>query len=100
MRMWHALSSHRMEIRLILKGGMGRMLILAMLFVFVPSIMVLIFSTYVAIGQVLTPRAVFTVLSLVNSLRWTALLLPFRALFLLLEGSIAVKRIKVGCSLT
>ena len=76
------------------------MLFLAMLIVFVPSTMVLIFCTYVGVGWVLTPRRVFTVLALGNSLRFTAVLLPFRALFLLLEGTVATKRIQVGCSTT
>ena len=74
------------------------MLITALVFVLLPSVMVLTFSTYVSIGRELTPRRVFTVLSLASALRFSSLALSFRALFLLNEGSVAVKRITVGRS--
>ena len=72
------------------------MAVIAMVFAFVPALMTLVFPTFVATGGVLAPRRVFTVLSLVSELRVQAGSLVARAVFTMLEGLVAVSRVKVG----
>ena len=87
----------REESGIIFKGGVARMLLISIVYgSFAPAVMTQVFSTFVATGGVLTARRVFTVLSLVLSLRTYAAGLGTRAFFTISEGFVAVNRLEVG----
>ena len=65
----------------------------------VTAIMLLTFATFVATGGVLSPRRVFTALSLVGALRIYFVIHVNRAIFTISEGLVAVGRVKVMVNL-
>ena len=72
------------------------MLLVSMVTVIVPVLMTLTFTTFAGTGGVLTPRRVFTALSIVFALRIYAVTNVNWGLFYMLESLVAVSRIKVG----
>ena len=90
----------RLESVLILKGGIARALTQAFNFgIAVPFMMALTFIVYTAVGGELTPRRVFTTLSLIGFLRRSSIAFIVRCFYLVYEAKVALVRIQVssGC---
>ncbi len=84
------------ELRIIRSGGTIRVSLIAYFMGFGKTlVMSLIFVAFTSSGGTLTPRAVFTTLSLVLILRRIAMAFLIRSIFHLSEGSVAIRRIKV-----
>ena len=87
---------HRRESSLILRAGFIRAGYDYPLFTISPSlVMFIVASAFVGTGGTLSPRKVFTTLSLVWSMRETLMFLLVRAIFMLYEGRVAGTRIQV-----
>lgn len=86
----------RLESLLILKGGVARTLTQAFNFaIAVPLMMALTFITFAAVGGEVTPRRVFTTLSLIGFLRRSSIAFIVRCFFLVYEARVALVRIQV-----
>ena len=82
---------------LILKGGVARALTQAFNFgIAVPVMMALTFIVFTATGGELTPRRVFTTLSLIGFLRRSSIAFIVRCFFLVYEARVATVRIQVS----
>lgn len=89
--------SCRSESLLILKGGIARALTQAFnLGIVVPVMMALTFIVFTATGGELTPRRVFTTLSLIGFLRRSSVAFLVRCFFLVYEARVALVRIQVS----
>ena len=87
---------HRRESSLILRGGVIRAgYDYALYTTSMSLIMFVVVSAFVGTGGSLTPRRVFTTLSLVVAIRRTMFILT-RSMFMLYEGRVAGTRIQVG----
>ena len=94
----HPVPSSRLESVLILKGGIARALTQAFNFgIAVPFMMALTFIVYAAVGGELTPRRVFTTLSLIGFLRRSSVAFIVRCFYLVYEAKVALVRIQVSC---
>lgn len=82
----------------ILKGSVIRVINLSYYSLSLPTMMFVLFSCYVSIDEsnVLTPKKVFTTLSLLAFIRLTVLSFLVKAIIQLSEGRVALKRIKVN----
>ena len=89
-------SHYRLETVLILKGGIARTLTQAFNFgIAVPFMMALTFITFAAVGGEVTPRRVFTTLSLIGFLRRSSIAFIVRCFFVVYEARVALVRIQV-----
>ena len=88
-------ASYRMESKIILHGGMVRASSLGFTFVSLTLLMFLLFSTYTATGGELTPKKVFTSLSLLIFLRLTTVHFFIQNVLAMTEGRVAVVRLQV-----
>ena len=93
-----SLCSHpnRLETILILKGGITRTLTQAFnIGIALPLMMALTFITFAAVGGEVTPRRVFTTLSLIGFLRRSSITFIVRCFFIVYEARVALVRIQV-----
>ena len=79
----------------VLKAGMLQGTNWAIEHASLPLLMFAAFSLFVSTGGILTPKKVFTALSLFNIVQRGIMLLYIRSVFLLTEAGIAVSRIQV-----
>ena len=81
---------------LILKGGILRALTQAFNFgIALSFMMALTFITFAAVGGVVTPRRVFTTLSIVGFLKRSSIAFIIRCFYLVYEARVALVRIQV-----
>lgn len=59
-------------------------------------IMFIVLTAFVTTGGILTPRRLFTTLSLLGIMRRSVLRFFVRSMFMISEGKVALKRIKVN----
>ena len=86
----------RLETLLILKGGITRTLTQAFnIGIALPLMMALTFITFAAVGGEVTPRRVFTTLSLIGFLRRSSITFIVRCFFTVYEARVALVRIQV-----
>ncbi|XP_064396708.1 ATP-binding cassette sub-family C member 4-like [Halichondria panicea] len=83
----------RKESLIILKGGLVRAFGLAFMIVSVTIMTFLVFSVYTATGGILSPKKVFTVLSLLLILRLTSVHFLVQNSLAMSEGFVAISRI-------
>ncbi len=86
----------RKESLIILKGGLVRAFGLAFMIVSVTIMTFLVFSVYTATGGILSPKKVFTVLSLLLILRLTSVHFLVQNSLAMSEGFVAISRINVS----
>ena len=87
---------HRNEFLIILRGGMIRAYNILLSYFSPTLIMFIVLTVFLtAGGGTLTPRRVFTTLSLLGFMRRTTLRFFVRSMFMISEGKVALKRIKV-----
>ena len=90
------LKSHRKEFFIILQGGLIRAYNLTISLTFSRTlIMFIVFTAFTATGGTLTPRRVFTTLSLVVFMRKSMLFIFVRGIFQLSESRVGDDRIQV-----
>ena len=91
----------RLEVRAILKGAVIRVINLSYYDVSLAVILCIVFSVYVSIDEsnVLTPKRVFTTLSLLSFVRLVSLHFMIASFIQISEGRVALKRITVSCIL-
>ena len=85
----------RREIWVVLQGSIIRALNLSCFTVYVPLAMFAMFSVYAASGGLITPKRVFTILSLLSVARLLSIHLFIIEVLLISEGIVALKRIQV-----
>ena len=78
-----------------LKAGLVRASNLALSFVSTPLVMFVVFTAYTASGGLLTPKNVFTTLSLVVLLRLTTVKFMSALIIALMEGRVVLVRLQV-----
>ena len=88
--------SHRKESLIILQGGFIRTYNILLAYVSPALLMFLVFSSVAGTGGFLTPRRVFTTLSLILILRTSTLGFLARCVFFISEANVAFTRIQVG----
>ena len=94
---YHLSLSIRSESLLILKGGITRAVTQAFNFgIAAPFMMAVTFIVFTAAGGELTPRRVFTTLSLIGFLRRSSIAFIVRCFFLVYEARVALVRIQVN----
>ena len=88
--------------RAILKGAVIRVINLSYYDVSLAVILCIVFSVYVSIDEsnVLTPKRVFTTLSLLSFVRLISLHFMIASFIQISEGRVALKRITVSCILS
>ena len=86
----------RLESTLILKGGLVRAFSLAFMIVSITIMSFIVFSVYTGTGGILTPKKVFTVLSLLINLRLTSVHFVVQNALAMSEGHVAISRIQVN----
>lgn len=87
----------RLESLLVLKGGIVRALTIALkMNIATPFMLFLTFIGFAAAGGVLTPRKVFTVLSLIEFLKRSSISYAANSFFFVYEARIALTRIQVS----
>ena len=87
---------YRLESSLVLKGGIAHALAITFKFNIATTLMLFLsFVGFVATGGELTPRKVFTTLSLIEFLRRTSMSYMSRSLFFVYEVKVALVRIQV-----
>ena len=88
--------------RAILKGAVIRVINLSYYDVSLAVILCIVFSVYVSIDEsnVLTPKRVFTTLSLLSFVRLVSLHFMIASFIQISEGRVALKRITVSCILS
>ena len=87
------------ESRIILQGGLIQGFSLGLTFTSLTLLMFFIFTAYTANGGELTPKKVFTTLSLLIVLRLTSVYFFIENVLAMTEGRVAVVRLQVGGSL-
>lgn len=90
--------SHRLETNTILKSSMIRAINFALFTVSLTIIMFLVFSVYTGTGGVLSPKKIFTILSLTATLRVNSIHFFVLCVLGLSEIFVAISRIQVGNS--
>lgn len=80
----------------VLKGSIIRAINLSCYSTYVPVVMFVIFSVYASTGGTVTPKGVFTILSLLIYVRLTSIHLFVLGVLSVSEGIVALKRIKVN----
>ena len=78
-----------------MKGGIVRAVSLGFMIVSLTLIMYLVFSVYTGTGGILSPKKVFTTLSLLIVLRLTSVHFAIQAALAISEGRVAVVRLRV-----
>ena len=96
----HAHTRISKESKIIFHGGMVRASSLGFTFVSLTPLMLLIFSAFTATGGELTPKKVFTTLSLLIVLRLIAFECFALNVLAMTEGRVAVVRLQVCVKLT
>ena len=92
--LFHLICRH--ESNIIFQGALIRACNLGFMIVSVTFITWLVFTVYVTTGGTLTPKKVFTTLSLVTFLRLTSIHFVILNALGMSEGRVALKRIQVG----
>ena len=80
---------------IIIKGAVIQALNLGFFSFSLPVILFVTFSVYASVGGTLTPKRVFTTLSLLSLVRVTSVHCIVLASFTLSEGRVAIQRIQV-----
>ena len=93
------LCQFRKESKIILQGGMVRASGLGYTFVSLTLLMFLVFTVYIVTGGELTPKKVFTTLSLLIVLRLTSTHFFVQNVLAVTEGRVAVVRLQVSSML-
>ena len=86
---------NRLESTIILKGGIVRAFSLAFMIVSITIMTFIVFSVYTGTGGVLTPKKVFTILSLLITLRLFCVHYAVKNALFMTEGYVALSRIQV-----
>ena len=89
--------TNRKEVGIIFAASMFRAVNMAFFYVSLGVVNLLMFSTFtLATGSSLTPRIVFTTLSLTQSLRLTTIIFMVRCILGIQEAKVAFTRIQVS----
>lgn len=90
---------YRIESVIIFQGGLARAISLGFMIVSIVLMMFIAFSVYTGSGGILTPKKVFTVLSLLTVLKLTSVQFMVLNALSISEGRVALTRIQVSWSL-
>ena len=90
-----SLQNIRKESFLILQAGLVRAASLGFMIVSLTLIMYIVFTAYAATGGVLTPKKVFTTLSLLIVVRLTTIHFLIQNVLAMVEGRVATVRLQV-----
>ena len=91
----HTCTCFRSELMIIVKGALIRGLNIGFYSFSLPVILFVTFWIYASVGGTLTPKRVFTTLSLLSLVRLISVHFIVQATLLLSEGIVAIQRIQV-----
>ena len=89
------LTVFRHEVWVVLQGSIIRALSLSYYSVYVPLVMFVMFSVYATGGGIISPKRVFTILSLLSVVRAFAVHFFANGVLMVSEAKVALKRIQV-----
>ena len=86
---------YRSEMMIIMKAALIQGISFSIFFFSMPVILFVTFSVYASVGGTLTPKRVFTTLSLLSLIRLTSVQFIVQASLMLSEAGVAIQRIQV-----